>query len=512
MGCMGVTTIAPMRGDRRRPARGRPSRLLSLTLAGLLLELVLLLGFLRPLSIRRHPDPVSTEQSLATALGTDFAGALRFVVPVLCAFAAFGLALWLAQTMAGRAAAFGVVLAGTVIFSFTLLPTNPLAARDVYHNVADARTLWLYGDNPTVLPPITHADDPLYEHVSVWQEYPSVYGPVWYLLAGAPLPFAGDRLWPNVLGQKALTALFLLGTTVLAMLAAERIRPGTAVAAGVLVGWNPLLQFETAGNAHNDVVMVYFALAALYAVTRGWWVAVFPLLALSVASKYVLVLLGPLLLVWLLRRRDVPRRQVSLSLALGALVGAAVYVPFFAGMDTLAGLRRQSGFNTSSPSALLYALLWNGLQPDPVQSSRTMKLIVVPLFLLAYAVLLWRIPRHVDVAALVRAGFWAVFLLLTIATWWFWPWYLLWLVPLGALVPAGWDRPALIAAVFSATAMLLYVPFYWLMHGDVWLSPREAVALQAATAGTGFLLPVVLALAPIPFRRAGRLSRPMDTD
>src|SRR5438105_15533269 len=103
------------------------------------------------------------------------------------------------------------------------------------------------------------------------------------------------------------------------MLTAARIRPGAALAAGVLVGWNPLLQFETAGNAHNDIVMVFFALLAVYAITRRWWLLVFPLLALSVAAKYVLILLGPLLLLWMWRRGDIPRRTILLSLGLGAL-------------------------------------------------------------------------------------------------------------------------------------------------------------------------------------------------
>jgi hypothetical protein len=238
--------------------------------------------------------------------------------------------------------------------------------------------------------------------------------------------------------------------------------------------------------------MLFFALAALYAVTRRRWVADFPLLALSVAAKYMLIVLGPVVLVWMLKRHDVPRRWVLLSLALGVMVGAGVYVPFFAGEQTLAVFRRQSSFNTSSPSALLDALLWTRLALAPETASLIMKLIVTPVFLLAYSVLLWRMPRDAGVVALVRGGFWSVFLLLVIATWWFWPWYLLWLVPLGALLPAG--RPALIAGVFSATAMAMYIPYFWLLYGD-------GVVLQAATAGTAFLLPVLLTITPRLRRR-----------
>ena len=308
-----TTPVTSRRLDARWLERIDARRLMTVTAAGLALELVLLLGFLRPLSIWRQPRIVATDRPLATVLGTDLAGALRFAVPVACAFAAFGVAAWLAQGLRGRATE-AAVLAGSVLFAITLLPMNPLGSHDVYHNIADARTLWRYGDNPTVVPPSMYVDDPFIGNVVSWQTTPSMYGPVWYAISGAPLPFTGDALWANVIGQKVLTAVFLLGVTALAMRVAAGIRPGTAVAAGVLVGWNPLLHFETAGNAHSGVVMVFFALAAFYAASRRWWWAVFPLLSLAVASKYVLVVLGPVLLVWLLRRRDVPRRQLVLSL------------------------------------------------------------------------------------------------------------------------------------------------------------------------------------------------------
>ena len=491
-------TSASRRLGGRWVTHGHAWRWLALVTAGLILLGVLTVGLLEPLSLRRFPDVIPTDQPLATALGTDQAGALRFVIPVALAFAVFALAVWLAVGIAGRAA-FALVLAGTLASSAVLLPINPVGAQDIYHNIADARTAWIYGDNPTVIPPNGYVGDPIVARVPAWQDFPSVYGPVWYIVSGLPLPFAGDDLWANVLGQKALTAAFLFATTLLVMLAAGRIRPGGAAAAGVLVGWNPLLQFETAGNAHNDVVMVAFAVAALYAVTRRWWLAVFPLLALSVATKYVLILLGPVLLVWLLRRRDVPRRQVGLSLLLGAAVGALVYVPFFTGADTLDAVRRQTGYNTSSPSALLDAWLWTRVTFDPVESSKLMKLIVVPPFLAAYGWLLWRIPRDAGLVALVRACYWAVFLLLVIATWWFWPWYLLFLVPLGALLPGS--RTGITALVFSAAAMLMYTAYFWLLYND-------GMVLQAATAATAFLPPVLVALTP-RLRRRPRAAQPV---
>ena len=461
--------------------------------AATVLELILLFGFLQPLSIKRFPEVVPTPEALATALGTDGAGALRFAVPVLGAFAVFTVAVWLATRVSGRVGVL-VVLAGTLLFSVTLIPINPLGAHDAYYHVGNARTLWRYGDNPAVMPPITHADDPFFPYVASWDDFPSAYGPVWYVTSGLLLPFVGDGLWLNVLALKAITAASLVAATVLVMLLAERLRSGAAVAAGVLVGWNPLLLWETAGNGHNDVLIAVFALAALYAVSRRWWVAVFPLLALSVLTKYVLVLLGPVLLIGLWRRPEVPRRQLAVSVGLAVLITLAAYAPFFAGRETITSFGREGANPTSSPGALLYALVSRWLAFDRSASAAIMRLVLVPPFLVTYAVLLWRTRRHNTTPALVRTCFWVVFIFLVVVKWWFWPWYLLWVVPLAALLPGS--RQALLAAVFSATAMLIYVPYYWFLHGDAFrILVRDALVQQAAIAATGFLVPVLVAVA-----------------
>lgn len=496
MNTRSVSTTSALWPRRLRLFRGWPGRVLALAGAGLLLELALVSGLLLPLAAWRQPGVIATDTPLATAFGDTVPGAVRFAAAVGIAFAAFALAVAAARpSRAGGRAAMALVLVGTLVFSLTLLPINPAGSHDIYHNVADARTVWRYHANPLVLPPNAFPDDPFYHHVPAWQDFPSVYGPVWYAVSALAVPLAGDGLWANLLAQKLLTVVFLLGTTALAMLVAGRIRPGAAVTAGVLVGWNPLLLFETAGNAHNDIVMVFFALAALYAVARRWWVAVFPLLALSAASKYVLVLLGPVLLVWMLRRPDVPRRQVLLSLVLGALVGAAVYAPFFAGADMLAAFQRQSSFNTSSPGSLLHAVLMARFGLDEVEALQVVKRVVLPLYLVAYGLLLARIPRGPGLVTLIRTCFWAVFLLLVIATWWFWPWYLVVLVPFGALLPGS--RPALIGTLFALAAMLMYIPYFWLLNGD-WLLHH------ALTAATAFLPPVLVALAPRLSRRAAQ--------
>jgi hypothetical protein len=85
-----------------------------------------------------------------------------------------------------------------------------------------------------------------------------------------------------------------------------------------------------------------------------------------------------------------------------------------------------------------------------------------------------------------------VFVFLVVVKWWFWPWYLIWLVPLAALLPRG--RSALVATVFSLSAMLSYVVFFWQAYSDwAWQ--------QTTTALTVLVAPVVVALIPYPLHR-----------
>lgn len=473
----------PLLTEARAKAPRAYGRLFALTVVASLLGLVYLLGFLQPLSYRRFPGIIPSERPLADVLGTDLGGALRFLIPVVVASVLYGAAVVLARGLHGRRLALAVLgVAGVYVAIF--LPTNPVGAQDIYHNVFDGRILWRYHDNPNVVPPAAYPDDPLYPTVVAWSEFASPYGPLWYAATGIPYAIAGDDLRANVLGHKALTAFFLLTTGILAYLVAERLRAGSGVAALIAVTWNPLMLFETAGNGHNDIVMVCFALAAFWALAARRWLLVFPLLALSVATKYGFVILGPLILVYMLHRQDVRKRTIVLSLLLGALVGIAVYIPFFQGAETLEMLRRQSVFNTSSPAALLDAALVTRLGMTPEDSSALMKLIVMPLYLLAYAWLVWLVWRgRGGLDTLVRQSVTAVFLLLLIATWWFWPWYVIWIVPLAALVP--YRRAALLGLSFSCAALAMYAAYFWLLFGD-------GLFLQAATSAVAFGPPLVL--------------------
>ncbi len=457
--------------------------LLGLGACALALEAVFVGGFLLRFALWQHGRVSGSPQVLAILSGRGPGGALGFALPVLLAFALYSVAVRIGREARGPAAA-ALVLGATAVFALTLLPTNPVTADDVYHNVADARTFWVHGKNPLLTPPSAVPQDPLARQVPAWRDTPSAYGPLWYLVTGLPLPFTGTALWPSVLAHKALTALFLLGTTAIVIVAAGRRTSAQGVAAGVLVGWCPLLLWETAGAAHNDSLAALCAVAAVYAALHRWTVAVFPLLLLAVATKPTLAVLAPVLLVWLLRQRTGAARAVGASLLLAGALALVLYWPVGGLAAPLAGLLRESQRVSSSPGAAVQTALAVTLHVNGLAVLTLLKALVWPVYLGLYAAVIVRLAQRPDDETLVRSGCAVVLLTLALVTWWFMPWYLLWLLPLAAL---GSDtRWWAVSEAFAAGAMLQYLPHFWLLNVD----PR---LLALVTAATAFLPPLLFA-------------------
>ncbi|MBI2762012.1 MAG: hypothetical protein HYX51_11380 [Chloroflexi bacterium] len=471
------------------------------------IELVLAFGWLRPLGLWDHQANPPDGAPMVTLLGRTRAGALRFAVPAAALVLFWGTAVWIAGRARGRTAT-AIVLGATVVFAATLVPMFPGGTQDIFHNVADARLLWLHGENPMLVPPIARPDDAFYRHLFGYADLTSAYGPLWYALAGIPMVLAGDGLVANLVAQKGMMAVFMVATTVLVWLVARswphdaELRGEQAgavewapnpIAAVVLAGWCPLLLWETAGNGHNDAVMVFFAAAAVAAALRRWWLWVFPLLALSALVKFTTLLLGPVLLVWLLRRSDVPRRSIIVGLALATLMVVLAYIPFWAGADTFTFLKRPGMTFILSPSTLLHGVLVNPLGDQT--ATRVTYAATFAAFASVYTIGLLR-PRSSD-ARLAAGGFDAVLAYLVFASWWFWPWYLAWLAPLAAWQAGG--RRAWVFVAATGAALLTYC--YW------WSDPPERSRLWYAwyiliTAGV-FVGPALLwasGLAPSVFR------------
>ncbi len=323
----------------------------------------------------------------------------------------------------------------------------------------------IYGRNPFLVAPNApiFAGDPFRPYVGGWAGTTSPYGPVWETLAAGAARLAGDDLWRAVLAFKGLVILAYAAACCLIYATLHRTRPDWAARGLLLFAWSPLVLWETAGNGHNDMVMIAFMLGALWLLTcRGRALLVAPiLLALAALCKFVPALLLPpmLAVVWQLRR-PAPgvRDREGWYRAAGSVLSSAAaflltvlvcYAPFWGGPQTIGALARRDLFTASIPNSLkewLTPMLGTGPAADLVRSAATD---IVGLTVLGVTIWLLRSTRPGDRAVILdrlfRACYLIFFVYLVGGTLWFQPWYQSWLVALTPL-PAriGYSKRTLV--------------------------------------------------------------------
>ena len=372
--------------------------------------------------------------------------------PYYLAFTTAALLLWLATVVLAwrtrgrlpRAVLFGF----PVLFAAALLVMYPPQAVDMFHYHADARTLWIHGDNPLVTPPAAHE----YPVGMSWQDQPSPYGPVWQLISALPTLPTQEHFLAGLIGFKVVGAASYLGCAWLIYRMVRRMRPGHETLALVLFAWNPFVLMRAVGNGHNDLVMMFFALRALDCAERRSWVLAFQALALSVLTKYVSALIAPPLLVfawWQVGGPVLARvRALAPALGLAGVTTVVAFVPFWEGTDTFDTVRGEAGRMITSTPLLLRAVLHQVFGVGLDDSLRMAQRMAGVVFAMAYLPLVWQARR--DSERLVVCCFTILFLYPLVAAAWFRPWYLLWPVAIAALRPRTLLGLVLVAISVSA--------------------------------------------------------------
>jgi hypothetical protein len=497
-----------LRGGPRQqadPAMASPAResgslaaLIALIGIGTLTEIFLIYAVTKPLSLLAYPHPIAISEPLAALLGGDVIGLRGFIVVVTLAVLLYLLAYLVSLRCRGRQALV-IILCFSALFAITLLLAYPAGARDIFTNVMDGRMRWLDGFNPMVQPPRVASRDPLFSAMTYWQDEPSYYGPLWYLLLVFPARVVGSGLVQNLIAFRAITLPFVLGAAYLASRIAGARDARYQAAGALLVGWSPLLLWESAANGHNDIVMAFFAIFALERALKGRWGAAIPLLALSILTKYVTVLLVPLFLI-AAYRRDGRRcfRQLAAGAIISLLIAMLVTTPFWEGPRTFLGVFFHGDVAstrfTSSPGTLLASFLDGDRSLPYVVSSAAathVRLIMLLCFSAAYGAVALRLWEGAD--DLLTASFYALFAYLVLLSWWFWPWYVDWLVVLGGALAAR--RTAMLGVIFACSALFSYAVLGW---QDLLFDFESYVPLTAAMVLVAFGPPLAYWLGGLP--------------
>jgi alpha-1,6-mannosyltransferase len=330
----------------------------------------------------------------------------------------------------------GIVVALAAAIQLAPLAAPVLLSTDVYTYWDYGRLSAVHGENPYVVEPLAHPQDPAFERMGAnWRGTTSVYGPAFTLASEGHAASVGDSPPAAAWVYKAVAGLALV---LIAWLAARiAVRPALAAA---FVGWNPLLAVHFAGGGHNDAWMMALVVAALALAAAGRRRLAGAAWALAIAVKWVALIFLPLRLLEARRRG---RRIGHLGFAGAAVIIAALATWRYgtAWLDAFGPVSRnlREGARYSLPSRVESLGMPHGAAVG----------ILVGLFAIAYLWLLreaWRGRARLGLAAglLVTAAPWLV------------PWYAVWTVPLAAIEE---DRAArLLALALSAYLLRDAVP------------------------------------------------------
>ena len=412
---------------------------------------------------------LSTVVYVATGwLGERLGPHAGHVVAVALLFPPYLAAVWLATRRAAASrAVLAAVLGFGLLFRLLQLATPVYLSSDLYRYLWDGR-VQLAGISPYRYPPAA----PELAELRDGDVHPRINRPTARTIypPGAQGLFAATAaLAPDsVLGWR-LVLLVMEAATVLLLL---RLLRGVGVppAAVVVYAWAPLVVFEGVQAGHVDVAVVPLVLLALGLRSAGAPVAAGIALGLAVLVKLYPVVLMP---AWWRRSDWRFPVAVAATVALGYLphaltvgTGALGFLPEYFGSS--------EDFNVGLRAVVTWSLGFGG------EAARAAVMAAFFAALAAAVVWIGR-RRSPDAPGLWRAGAAAVGAYLLLVPTSMHPWYVLWLVPFLAVVPA----PAWL--YFSGGVTLSYLkyaveplPFPWW----VWLAeygPLYGLLLLAAT-------------------------------
>jgi hypothetical protein len=270
-----------------------------------------------------------------------------------------------------------------------------------------------------------------------------------------------------------------------------------------LIAWNPVILYETLGQGHNDVAMVFWILLATWWLSRGRRLLAILALVAGALFKFIPLLLIPA--AGLVALRSLPRtaarlRFIAVTATSAIALVVLAYAPFWHGPDTVGVERRRKLFTSSVPAAAV-ALLESSLDEAQAKSAVSMVAgVATALFAVYCGARAGRVPSWQSFA---QTAFYILMFYLLLTCTWFQQWYALWPLAIVPLLPVGhltwWGSAYGFAAQLKP---LIFEPIWLWTHSAVdrtWLEPRLGPAVQA--------VPWLLAGAAFWAARRGRRCR-----
>ncbi len=445
---------------------------------------------------------------------TDYSlpGFLAYIIGISILF---GIYIWTLKRIAQGQLNLSIhtIFITSAFFALILVFSYPQTAIDIFIYAIRTRGWALYDLQPlATAPEMLPATDPWLGLAGEWLDAPSPYGPVWEWLSLGAFYLVRGHFLGHLFALKGIAVLSYLGCIWLIILILRDRRPDWARVGLIAFAWNPLVLFESAQNGHNDIVMAFFLLGAIWAYFKlqntvpyrnrvpfaNLSFCVF--MAASILVKFVTIAVLPFFLLGIAMQKGKWYQRGLRLLGYGGVISLLLLLgmlPLWPGADNWAVLTANLGAGRSL-MALLVLSLKNTLGTNPAFDLARGLLFAICSSIFLYFI--WRIltKRDQSISGPIFGSYYLLFFYVLLAAPTFHAWYLLWFLPLGSvLLPK--PRPLITGIAFSITA-LLAIPYFETVR--VWFPILLKNHLLGHIIGvTLLIIPPILALIR-PFRLA----------
>ncbi len=382
-----------------------------------------------------------------------------------------------------------IILIGSVGFGLLMLFTYPFGSTDLFDYVARAHLAADKGANPMYYSPASYPGYPYYQYITS-VGVAGTYGPLWQVPTDALAGLIGPGIVRNLLGIKLFVLACYWCGAPLVYWTLRRTAPAHAVRGLLLYAWNPLALVEVGANGHNDAVQVLcLVIAAALLLTRRPVAGAVMVVAASLV-KFSPLLILPLFLVAVVRLHTTwPRRAAALAVFVvtSAALTVLLYLPFgVIGIEH--NLSDALGHGGLRANSLVWALV--GASTTGGAGVVAAAGLVAVLAVLVYHVcMLFRrgLPSQQLPDEVLRRSFLALLALLVLGLSWFWPWYVLWLLPFAALSTRRSITVLMIAFTVSSFAIHWTSYYQQVTGGHDFQAPLVALVFGPVILAAGYL-------------------------
>lgn len=211
-----------------------------------------------------------------------------------------------------------------IIITILSILTHPIGGSDVFNYIINCKVAYYHHLNP-----YTHSFEPFGgEHLAKYLKVinkPLGFGPAWIILSYIPSMFMDfTSILSMMLWYKAYNCLFFIGTAILIYHYQDSKKKWISL---YLFLMNPLILFEGLVNGHNDIMMTFFLIFAIFKLRQDSIYSL-PLLTVSALIKFFTLPLFPLFIIEYYRKHR-QMNKIILSCLLSFLIIVILFLPYW---------------------------------------------------------------------------------------------------------------------------------------------------------------------------------------